>query len=161
MSRAGCLALVLFALIGGCSPSRLQQTAGQVSAANTECDARFASGEFRTRVDWAHCINDNENRIVQPVNPFPDLLSLKQAHRIVLAEKVDSGKLTLDEAKLAMAQITTQITTEAEKRLTRRALVVSTLLRSPGPPPQPQLTPQPQLNCYSTGASAGVIATCQ
>jgi len=104
----------------------------------------------KTRVDWARCINDNENRIVQPVNPFPDLLNLKQAYRAVLAEKVDNGKMTIDEAKLAMAQLITEITTEAERRLAaRRPIVVSVPAATPREP-----------RCVSVANSAGSSTTC-
>jgi hypothetical protein len=47
MSKAKCFGLLCLGLIGGCTSGRLQQAVGQVNAANTECDARFASGEFK------------------------------------------------------------------------------------------------------------------
>ena len=70
MPRTSYLALILVALISACA-GRLQEAARQVSVLNAECDARLASGELKTRVEHARCINDNENKILQPVNPFP------------------------------------------------------------------------------------------
>ena len=53
----------------------------------------------------------------------------------MLAEKVDSGTMTVDEAKLVMAQLISQITTEANRRLAAtRPIIVSAPAAAPREP---------------------------
>src|SRR5215203_25784 len=46
-------------------------------------------GPFRTRVEKVRCINEAENRLKRPMLPHPDLLDVKLATRMAIAEKVD------------------------------------------------------------------------
>jgi hypothetical protein len=141
-----CLAIAVAVFLGGCTGARMKEVFA-------ECNARAAAGEFQSNLDRANCLNDAENRRIRSSYPYPDLLNLKQAYRVELAKQIDSGAMTEDEAKLGAAREEVLLTNEVEKRLALQAVIT----RATAPP---QISPTP-LNCYATGADAGVIARCQ
>jgi hypothetical protein len=45
-----------------------------------------------------------------------DIVQLIFAHQMVLVKRLDEGKISIEEAKLSIAELNTRITTEVQKR---------------------------------------------
>jgi hypothetical protein len=91
-----------------------------VNDANEECYR--AHGAIKQAIARAACVNKNME-LLKPNLPYPDLLDQELATNLVLAEKVQKGKMTLIERDGAIVQLHSQVIAEAERRnLARRAV---------------------------------------
>lgn len=53
--------------------------------------------------------------------PYLDLIQLYNSYKIVVAEKLDRGEITLSEANLELAKIKYQVTSEINNRMYQQA----------------------------------------
>jgi hypothetical protein len=103
------LAAVALATVG--CVSRQAQLEKQIAAEKDVC----RSQTFATKVAFARCINAAEQKL-SAVYDKPDLLQLRLASRIAIAEKQDKGQLTDAQAELEFAQVGAQIGTQEASR---------------------------------------------
>jgi hypothetical protein len=92
-----------------------QQAKLDLAQAKVDCRARDAAGEFKTRVQFAKCVNEAEQRFMGPSVPG-DLLAIRIATRTVLFEKLDRKEITQAQAELEFAQMQSQLSNEEQQR---------------------------------------------
>jgi hypothetical protein len=78
--------------------------------------AREACTLEKPAVAKANCLNAVDNEYLLPHLRTTDLLDLYHAERVALAEKADAGAMTPAEAELKLAQMKTEIISEAQRR---------------------------------------------
>jgi hypothetical protein len=86
----------------------------QIQAANEECK-RKNPDPVKQAVAYAACENRNMESL-RPSIVYPDLMDQELANNLMLAEKVQKGKMTLIEMKAVKAQLHSQIVTEFQRR---------------------------------------------
>ena len=92
----------------------------QVQAANEECRRKYPD-PIRQAIAYTSCENRNME-LLRPSMVYPDLMDQELANNLMLAEKVQKGKVTLIEMNAAKAQLHSQIVTEFQRRqLTKMA----------------------------------------
>lgn len=64
----------------------------------------------------ADCMN-RAARILAPILPYPDLLELQLAANASIAERVQSGQMTIAQGNEAIAQKFAELNTEEQRRL--------------------------------------------
>lgn len=112
------IALGVGVVLSGCiQQARMREVVEAVEAAKASCRAQT----FKTRVENAQCINDAERRFAS-VYPNPDLLNLRLASRMAIAERQDRGLLSPAEAELEFAKISAEIGTQETSRQTGRQI---------------------------------------
>jgi hypothetical protein len=112
--------------LAGCGVVQRQQQIAQdndvrarFAAGVEECKAKFqTTPTSKNHADRARCIVDLENSLPPLSGVMPDLVQLKQANFVLLASRIDQGKLTVEEANLRIAEINSQTTSEASRRMT-------------------------------------------
>jgi hypothetical protein len=97
---------------------QIAQRDAEVKAALEECrDARL-KGTLKSYLASAQCSNPRIREAYQRSGyPFMDLIDLRDAVRAVDAEKIDKGQMTEAEAMLHFAQVNSQVTEDARRRL--------------------------------------------
>ncbi|BAQ43965.1 hypothetical protein [Methylobacterium aquaticum] len=116
--------VVVAGLVAGCQSSKEKQIEAATSslqAAKVKCDAT----PFRTSVERARCANTAEETFLVPVFPDSDLVRLKMAARMSLAEKVDARQISQADADLEMARVTSQGVAETERRFNQRRSIAA------------------------------------
>lgn len=88
----------------------------QSKAAMAACDTQFPAGEPRTAVARRKCINDGIAIRMPTFGPDQDLVRAVLADSMVVAEKVQTGQMTIAEGNAAMAKKWTQAVTESQQR---------------------------------------------
>jgi hypothetical protein len=124
--RAATTAVFLTLTIMGCATASRQAHAQQSSEAMTrmreayaECHRRYHP--VKQAIARAVCENRSVG-VLRPTMRDPDLMDQELAYNLVLAEKVQQGRMTPIEKEAAAAQYHSQIMTEGERRiLARRA----------------------------------------
>lgn len=97
--------------------AELKAAQEEIIAGAKECERKFDSGEIKTHVAKAKCINEIESSVFQRVNlPYLDLINIKCASRLVGSEKLDEKKITEGEFTLQMAELGERLTNEARRR---------------------------------------------
>jgi hypothetical protein len=92
----------------------------QIQAANEECRRKYPD-PIRQAIAYTSCENRNME-LLRPSMVYPDLMDQELANNLMLAEKVQKGKVTLIEMNAAKAQLHSQIVTEFQRRqLTKMA----------------------------------------
>jgi hypothetical protein len=85
------------------------------------CDVNFPPAA-KKYMDHAKCVNDAVN-VIRPFVPYPDLLDQDNANRMLMAERLQQGKMTPAEATQEMAQRRSQVLAEEQRRgLANRAV---------------------------------------
>lgn len=107
--------------LAGCGPSRSELVRAQVDADIAQCGADRSSGKLKSQTELAHCLNSAEAPNLAQVGSHSDLLNLKFANRVALAEKVDKNLLTPAEADLEAARMRSGIMSEVKQRLSAEA----------------------------------------
>lgn len=110
--RFGVLIVAALAL-GGCKSTRDREATDRSDQARAACNAQT----FKTAVAKAQCINDAAAMSPLASGEYSDLFRVSAATRLVTAEKVDRGQISLAEAELAMAQSSSGLVSEAQRRL--------------------------------------------
>ncbi|WP_103873871.1 hypothetical protein [Bosea lathyri] len=103
------LAAVAMAMAG--CVSRQAEVQKQIAADKEIC----RSQTFPTKVAFARCINSAEQKM-SAVYDKPDLLQLRLASRLAIAEKQDKGQISDAQAELEFAQVGAQIGTQEATR---------------------------------------------
>ena len=86
----------------------------QIQAANEECRRKYPDP---IRQAFAHASCENRSmELLRPSMVYPDLMDQELANNLMLAEKVQRGKMTLIEMKAVKAQLHSQVVTEFQRR---------------------------------------------
>jgi hypothetical protein len=130
--------VVLIALLlGGCAlvqrieaekqakelAERNAQLIEQTKAAAAECNTTFRKGNAKIEVDRVKCLNDALTISMPVYGGYQDLVGAYMADRLVIAEKVQSGKMTWAEGNAAIAQRWTEAMNAGEQRANARNAV--------------------------------------
>jgi hypothetical protein len=91
----------------------------QIQAANEECRRKHPD-PIKQSIAYATCENRNME-LLRPSMVYPDLMDQELANNLMLAEKVQNGKMTLIEMKAVKAQLHSQIVTEFQRRQLAKA----------------------------------------
>ena len=86
----------------------------QIQAGNEECKRKYPD-PIKQAMASATCENRNME-LLRPQMVYPDLMDQELANNLMLAEKVQKGKMTLIEMKAVKAQLHSQIVTEFQRR---------------------------------------------
>jgi hypothetical protein len=124
----GRVCVVLLALVlSGCGLAAQRQAAehakelqAQSDAATADCKARFATAEPKTFVDRIRCLNDAGMIALPNAAPDQDLLLAFWSERLVTAERVRDGKMTLDEGVAAITASWSRTVSESQNRRNAR-----------------------------------------
>ncbi len=115
--------LVVFAAAGlaGCMP-----LAGPSpeALANLKQERAACHDKFARQVPRAQCVNQAIDKAYGPDFHYRDLVELNEAQRLALAEQIDAGKITPAEGEAAMAKMTVEINSEAQRRATNAAMAI-------------------------------------
>ena len=96
---------------------QVAQVNTQIEAAVNECGNRVLNDASPTVVAFVQCWNKGVTAAFQRINfPDMDLIELVNATRAVDAERLDSGQMTLPEFNLDLAEVTTRVVGEVERR---------------------------------------------
>lgn len=112
------LAATLLFLYGCASRVKEQQqrALGEAQRIAQECDKKSQTGEIKSYVAKLECIMQTRQLIAESGFPHMDIVDLLFAHQMVLAKQLDEGKISIEEAKLSFAELTTRVTTEVGRR---------------------------------------------
>jgi hypothetical protein len=86
----------------------------KIQAANEECKRKYPD-PIKQAMAYATCENRNME-LLRPSMVYPDLMDQELANNLMLAEKVQKGRMTLIEMKAVKAQLHSQIVTEFGRR---------------------------------------------
>jgi hypothetical protein len=86
----------------------------QIQAGNEECKRKYPD-PLKQAMASATCENRNME-LLRPQMVYPDLMDQELANNLMLAEKVQRGRMTLIEMKAVKAQLHSQIVTEFQRR---------------------------------------------
>jgi hypothetical protein len=119
-------------------PQAQQNPAGsvlsQIQAGNEECKRKYPD-PIKQAIATATCENRNME-LLRPQMVYPDLMDQELANNLMLAEKVQKGKMTLIEMKAVKAQLHSQIVTEFQRRqLAKMAATAPPRPAAPAPNP--------------------------
>ena len=95
----------------------------KIQAANEECRRKYPD-QIRQSVAYATCENRNLE-LLRPTMVYPDLIDQELANNLLLAEKVQTGKMTPIEMKALKAQLHSQIVSEFQRRQLARTAAMS------------------------------------
>jgi hypothetical protein len=87
----------------------------QSEAATQQCDAKLPSGNPKIAVARAKCQVDAYN-IMRPAVTYPDLMDLFLTRRMVVAEQVEKGQITVAQANELIAAKQSEIVAEEQRR---------------------------------------------
>jgi hypothetical protein len=108
---------------------------------------KAACAAFQTALARAKCFNGVVDRYVRPTVRDQDLLTLEEAERVSLAEKVDAGKMTEAEADLQLAQARSGIFSELQRRSNNTDIAAAAIMPLP-------------TTCHSYDNGAGLTTNC-
>jgi hypothetical protein len=86
----------------------------QIQAANEECRRKYPD-PVKQAIAYTTCENKNME-LLRPSMVYPDLMDQELANNLMLAEKVQKGRMTLIERNAVKAQLHSQIVTEFQRR---------------------------------------------
>jgi hypothetical protein len=95
----------------------------QIQTANEECKRKYPD-PIKQAVAYTSCENRNME-LLRPSMVYPDLMDQELANNLMLAEKVQKGRMTLIEMKAVKAQLHSQIVTEFQRRQLAKTAVAS------------------------------------
>jgi hypothetical protein len=97
----------------------------QSKAAMAACDATFPAGNPKTAVARRKCINDGFAIRLPSFGPDQDLVRAVMADGMVIAEQVQSGKMTIAEGNAAIAEKWSKAVTESQRRANSKNSVLA------------------------------------
>jgi hypothetical protein len=135
------------------------------------CKAQWPSLNRETAVPYERCVSDAEEATILPASgAFSDLVAQRIAFRNVLATKVASGEVSVEDAQLRFAQFNTGLADAARSReagmaaeqseraqaaastMAATAALIEAARPPPAPPPQVYVPSQPlRTNCTNYG----------
>lgn len=101
--------------LSGCISGISNSASAEIDAKRKACDAQT----FPNRVSRVRCHNAAEARMGEIVGA--DLVNVRHATRLVLAEKLDRKEITTAEADLELAKVSSSLASEAIARADRQA----------------------------------------
>ena len=104
----------------------------QIRAGLAECNRKFPD-EIKQAIANAVC----SKQAMEPLkrtSPYPDLIDVETTNVLVVAEKLQKGKMTLIEAKAAVAQIHSNVVAEFQRRQLAKPAAAAA---APRPAPAP------------------------
>lgn len=105
--------LAIAATLGGCAQQRMAEASEQMEKEKAECRAPPRT----TNMALARCINSAEERGFRASGVSGgDLLSVRLASRLAIAEKQDKGQITAAEAELEFAKVTSSLVSTDQQR---------------------------------------------
>jgi hypothetical protein len=109
------------AVLGGCGLIAAKERQEAIAKARAEQEAIFAECDTKYPKTRGNFVNRAKCRqagleLYRPLVPYPDLLQQDIAMRMVMAEKMDAGQITLAQAELEGAQLHSQIVAEEQRR---------------------------------------------
>ena len=136
----------------------------QIQAANEECRRKYTD-PIKQAIAYTTCENKNME-LLRPSMVYPDLMDQELANNLMLAEKVQKGKMTLIEMKAVKAQLHSQIVTEFQRRqLAKMAATAPPRPAAPAasvtgfadrPAPVVQASPEPHCQTARFGMMLGM-----
>jgi hypothetical protein len=108
----------------------IESTVRLMQDGDAECHRKFPN-LIKQAIARAMCENKNLE-LLRPTAPYPDLIDLELTNNLVLAEKIQRGKMTLIERDAAAAQFHSKIITEMQRRV-----AISSAGRAASQPLQP------------------------
>lgn len=97
----------------------------QSKAAMAACDAKFPAGDPKTAVVRRKCINDGFAIKLPTFGPDQDLVRRVTADSMIIAEQVQSGKMTIAEGNAAIAEKWSKAVTESQRRANSKDSVLA------------------------------------
>jgi hypothetical protein len=97
----------------------------QSKAAMAACDAKFPAGDAKTAVVRRKCINDGFAIKLPTFVPDQDLVRGVMADSMVIAEQVQSGKMTIADGNAATAEKWSKAVTESQRRANSKDSVLA------------------------------------
>ena len=89
------------------------------------CDAKFPAGDSKTAVVRRKCINDGFAIKLPTFGPDQDLVRGVMADSMVIAEQVQSGKMTIADGNAAIAEKWSKAVTRVERRANSKNSVLA------------------------------------
>jgi hypothetical protein len=108
--------IALAAGVAGCQSAASQKQA-EITAAADQAVEQCNTRQFRTAMARAQCLNDAERPRLQIAGQFSDLVNVKFATRMALAEAVDKGQMTQAQADLEMAKANSTLMSSGRQRI--------------------------------------------
>ena len=103
------------------NPRLIEQSKADMAA----CDAKFPAGDPKTAVVRRNCINNGFAIRLPTFGPDQDLVRSVLADSMVIAEQVQSGKMTIAEGNAAMAEKWSNAVTESQRRANSKNSVLA------------------------------------
>jgi hypothetical protein len=172
-----CCVATLAAALSGCAADQAQQQAKQnadlaarAKAAIANCNANFPSNATGIAVQRMQCLNDAEMIELPTYGSDQDLMLAYMTANMVLAEKLQAGKMTVAEYNAAIAAGGSRVASESQQRANARnaanaqsfaaaaAFVQAT--RPPAAQSPPVATTAPVVNPSFTCVRSGTVTTC-
>ena len=135
----------------------------QIQAGNEECKRKYPD-PIKQAMASATCENRNME-LLRPQMVYPDLMDQELANNLMLAEKVQKGKMTLIEMKAVKAQLHSQVVTEFQRRQLAKMATASPRPAAPAanvtgfvdrPAPVVQASPEPHCQTARFGMMLGM-----
>jgi hypothetical protein len=95
----------------------------QIQAANEECKRKYPE-PIRQAIAFTTCEN-RSMELLRPSMVYPDLMDQELANNLMLAEKLQRGKMTLIEMNAMKAQLHSQVVTEFQRRQLAKTVVAT------------------------------------
>lgn len=111
--------ILISAAASACATAPTPREVSEIGQAIIErCEQERVAGAYASYRETAErCINPAITEYAQSINyPWMDLINLTNQSRLVLTDKVDRGEMTLDEARLAQAEVGVAMTQEEIRR---------------------------------------------
>jgi hypothetical protein len=101
------------------------QLVAQSDAAKADCDVKFPPGNAKQAVVRRKCLNDAFSIRLPTLGADQDLAQAVMADAMVIAEKVQNGKMTIAEGNAAIAERWSQAVSESQQRANARNSVMA------------------------------------
>lgn len=124
--------LLLSAILSGCTALAVERAASEAKETMQRCQADYESGTIKTCVEMANCSNFALDKVSQAGYPYGDLIEYNKAQRVSICRKVDKRKISFEEAKLEMAKVGVEISTEEQRRSFNQAQMHSANMQATG-----------------------------
>ena len=93
-----------------------EQLVEQSNIAIADCNSKFGAGNPKIQVARTQCLNDALAIRMTTFGPYQDLMQAWMADRMVVAERVQNGKMTIAEGNALIATKWSQAVAESERR---------------------------------------------
>lgn len=111
--------------LAGCVSARDTQIDTAVQQGRDACVAAYRSKQVKTYSGYMQCLNTAEAPLQERAQRggVGDLLNVKFAGRVAIAERVDRGEITPAQGDLEIAQLNSGLMSQGQSRLNNNRLV--------------------------------------